>query len=62
MPGVREEAKMLDIKQAAGEFLANRRTAVTAVSGNPKGQGATWCSGSRNRVLAARRLPAATGV
>ncbi len=59
---MRGEAGMLDVKQAAGEFLANRRTAVTAVSGNPKGQGATWCTGSCNTALAARALPSAKGV
>ena len=59
---MREEAGMLDVKQAVGEFLANRRTAVTAVSGNPMGQGAIWRTGSCNRDLAARGLPSAKDV
>jgi hypothetical protein len=38
-PDPTEEATMISVKQAASEFLAHKRIAVTGVSRNPQGHG-----------------------
>jgi hypothetical protein len=35
---------MQTMKQAAAEFLAGKRVAVTGVSGNPGATAAMWCT------------------
>lgn len=50
---MRWEDEMTSVKQAAAEFLAKKRVAVTGASKNPEGTGATSCT-SGSRGVAAR--------